>query len=47
MILARETEVLEEKPVPVYLCPSQISHELTWNRTRDSVVFKDSIRTAQ
>jgi len=47
MILTRETEVLGENPVPVYLCQPQISHELTWNRTRASVVFKDSIRTAQ
>ena len=31
-----KTEVLGEKPVPVPLCPPQISHELAWNRTRAS-----------
>jgi len=29
MILAGETEVLEEKPVPVPLCPPEILHVLT------------------
>jgi hypothetical protein len=33
-----KTGVLGEKPVPVPLCPLQISHALTWNRTRASAV---------
>ena len=37
MILAGETEVIEEKPVPVLLCPPEILHVLTsakdWNST--------------
>jgi hypothetical protein len=33
-----KTEVLTEKIVPVPLCPSQISHQLTWDRTRASAV---------
>ena len=36
MTLAGETEVLEEKPVPVSLRPTQISHELVWNQTQTS-----------
>jgi hypothetical protein len=30
MILMRETEEIEEKPIPVSLCPPQIPHGLTW-----------------
>jgi hypothetical protein len=33
-----KTELLVEKPVPVPLCPSQIPHGLTRDRTRASVV---------
>jgi hypothetical protein len=33
-----KTEVLGEKPVPVPLCPPQIPHKLTWDRTRASAV---------
>jgi hypothetical protein len=32
-----KTEVLDENPVPVPLCPPQIPHGLTWDRTRASV----------
>jgi hypothetical protein len=32
--LAGETEVLEEKPSPMPLCPPQIPHDLIWARTR-------------
>jgi hypothetical protein len=35
MILTGETEELGAKPIPVPLCPPQISHGLTWARTRD------------
>jgi hypothetical protein len=38
MILTGKTEVLGEKAVPVPLCPPQISHGLTWDRTRVSAV---------
>jgi hypothetical protein len=38
MTLTGKTEVLGEKRVTVPLGPSQISHELTWDRTRTSVV---------
>jgi hypothetical protein len=31
-----KTDGLEEKPIPVSLCPQQISHGLTWERTRPS-----------
>jgi hypothetical protein len=31
--LAGETEVLGEKSIPVLLCPPQIPHDLTWDRT--------------
>jgi hypothetical protein len=34
----RKTEVLGEKPVPVSLCPPQIPHRLTRDRTRASAV---------
>jgi hypothetical protein len=34
----RKTEVLGRKPVPVQLCPSQIPHGLTRDRTRASAV---------
>jgi hypothetical protein len=34
----RKTEVLAEKTVPVPLCPPQIPHRLTRNRTRASAV---------
>jgi hypothetical protein len=37
-ILTGETEELREKPVPVPLCPPQISHGLTQARTRASAV---------
>jgi hypothetical protein len=30
----RTTEVLGQKPVPVPLCPPQISYEPTWDQTR-------------
>jgi hypothetical protein len=33
-----KTEVLGGKPVPVPLCPPQIPHGLTWDRTRASAV---------
>jgi hypothetical protein len=33
-----KTEVLEEKPVPVPLCPPQIPHRLTQDRTQPSAV---------
>jgi hypothetical protein len=33
-----ETEVLEESPVPVPLCPPQIPHGLTGDRTRACAV---------
>jgi hypothetical protein len=33
-----KTEVLGEKPVLLPLCPPQISHGLTWDRTRASAV---------
>jgi hypothetical protein len=36
--LQRKTEELGEKPVPVPLCPPQISHGLTRDRTRTSAV---------
>jgi hypothetical protein len=38
MILTGKTEELGEKLVPVSLCPPQIPHELTRERTRDSAV---------
>ena len=38
MTLTGKTEVLGEKLVPVPLCPPQIPHGLTWNRTRASAV---------
>ena len=34
MKFTRKTEVLCEKPVPVPLCPPQIPHGLTRDRTR-------------
>jgi hypothetical protein len=33
-----KTEVLGEKPIPVPLCPPQIPHGLTRDRTRTSAV---------
>jgi hypothetical protein len=33
-----KTEVLGERPVPVPLCPPQMPHGLTWDRTRASAV---------
>ena len=36
MILTGETEVPEEKPLPVPLCAPQIQHELDCDRTRYS-----------
>jgi hypothetical protein len=33
-----KTEILRDKPVPVSLCPPQIPHGLTWDRTRASTV---------
>jgi hypothetical protein len=38
MKLTGENRQLREKPVPVPLCPPQISHGLTRNRTRTSAV---------
>jgi hypothetical protein len=38
MKLTGENRQLGEKPVPVPLCPPQISHGLTRNRTRASAV---------
>jgi BMFP domain-containing protein YqiC len=38
MKLTGENRQLGEKPVPVPLCPPQISYGLTWDRTRASVV---------
>jgi hypothetical protein len=40
MTLAGNTEVCEEKPVLVPLCPPQISHGLAWDRTCASAVIK-------
>jgi hypothetical protein len=34
MKLTGENRQLGEKPVAVSLCPPQISHGLTWDRTR-------------
>jgi hypothetical protein len=34
----QKTEVLGKKPVPEPLCPLQIPHGLTWDRSRASVV---------
>jgi hypothetical protein len=34
-------EVLGEKPVPLPLCPPQISHKLNQNLTRPYAVVKD------
>jgi hypothetical protein len=39
MKLRGETEELGEKPVPAPLCPPQIPHELTRDRTRSSVLL--------
>jgi hypothetical protein len=36
--LVGETEVLEEKPAPVPLCPPQIPHDMTWARTQAAEV---------
>jgi hypothetical protein len=36
--LAGETEVFEENPPPVPLCPPQIPYDLTWARTRATAV---------
>jgi hypothetical protein len=30
----KKTEVRGEKPIPVPVCPSQIPHELAWNKNR-------------
>jgi hypothetical protein len=38
MKLTGKTEVLGDKPVPLPLFPSQIPHEMTWDRTRASAV---------
>jgi hypothetical protein len=38
MKLTGENRQLGEKPVPVPLCPPQISHRLTRDRTRASAV---------
>jgi hypothetical protein len=38
MKLTGENEVLEEKPVPVSICPPQIPHGMTWGRTQDSMM---------
>jgi len=35
MMLTGENEVLGAKPAPLPLCVQQISHGLTWDRTRD------------
>ena len=46
MVLTWETEVLGEKPLTVPLCAPQISHGLTWNRTRHlTVTFHDTALT--
>jgi len=44
MVLTRETEVLGEKPVTVPLCPPQISHTLTWDRTRSPACERPATR---
>jgi len=38
MILTGESEVLEENPVSVSMCPPQILHGLAWGRTQDSMM---------
>jgi hypothetical protein len=38
MKLTGENRQLGEKPVPVPLCPPQVSHGLTWDRTQASAV---------
>jgi len=38
MILTGKNKVLEEKPVPVSICPPQIQHGLAWGRTQDSMM---------
>jgi hypothetical protein len=38
MILTGETEAVAEKPLPVPLHTAQISHGLTWDRSRASAV---------
>jgi hypothetical protein len=38
MILTRQIEVLGDTPVPLPLRAQQISHRLTWDRTRASAV---------
>jgi hypothetical protein len=38
MILTGKNKVLGEKPIPVPLCPPQISHGVAWDRNRFSAV---------
>jgi hypothetical protein len=36
--IARKTEEVGDKPVPVPLYPPQVPHELTWVQTRASIM---------
>jgi hypothetical protein len=38
MRTGRETRSTRRKPAPVSLCPPQIPHDLTWDRTRAAAV---------
>ena len=38
MILTEETEILGAKPVPMQLCPQQVSVGSAWDRARDAAV---------
>jgi hypothetical protein len=40
LVLTREKRNLGDKPVPVTLGPPQISHGLTWDRTRNYVMSR-------
>jgi hypothetical protein len=45
MILTGKTKEFGENPVPVPLCPPQISHGLTWDQTQASVVTGQQLTT--
>jgi hypothetical protein len=38
MRIGRRNRSTRRKPAPVPLCPPQISHDLTWDRTRAAMV---------
>jgi hypothetical protein len=38
MRIGRGNRSTRRKPTPVPLCPPQIPHDLTWDRTRDAAV---------